>query len=131
MSHVVISSFENVATGDLQSQGESVAVFESEVAARAHLARRSAILQSAVGIARAADPKATFITWLLLLRMPLAVDGVEEALEDLELILEETESIEDPFGELVVDYEGSRHEPAGNFDYACADALRDLEAWLS
>jgi hypothetical protein len=131
MSHVVISSFENIATGDLQSQGESVAIFESEASARAHFTRRSSSLEAAVAAARAADPDAIFITWQLVLRMPLAVDGVEEALEDLELVLEETGSPDDPFGELVVGYEGSRHEPAGAVDYPRADALRELEGWLS
>ena len=131
MSHVVISSLENVASGDLQSPGESVAVFESEASARAHFARRSSLLEAAVAAARAAEPDADFVAWQLVLRMPLAVDGVEQALEDLELILEETESVEDPFGELVVGYEGSRHGPGGMIDYPCVDALRALEAWLS
>lgn len=131
MSHVVISSFENVATGDLQSQGESVTVFDSERAARAHFERRKEALGAALGNVRAADPEATFIAWQLLLRMPLEISGAEEALEDLELILEETESVDDPFGELVVIYEGSRYEPSATIAYPQADALRELEAWLS
>lgn len=131
MSYVVISSFENVATGDLQAQGDAIAVFDSEAPARAHLANRAAWLASAVRAARAEDAAATFITWTVMLRMPLDVAGVEEALEDLELVIEETESVDDPFGELVVAYEGRRHEPDGGSDFPQALALRELEAWLT
>lgn len=131
MSHVVISSFENVDTGDLQSEGEAIAVFGSEASARAHFASRSLALKAAVGVARASDAQATFITWLVLLKMPLEISNVEEALEDLELVIEETGTVDDPFGELVVAYEGFRHEPEGTIDYAQVDALRGLEAWLT
>lgn len=131
MSHVVISSFENVATGDLQAQGEAVAVFASEASARAHFEQRAAALAEAVGKARAADADASFITWLLLLRMPLDVSSVEEALEDLELVIEETESADDPFGELVVAYEGAQYDAGGKADFPRARALRELEAWLT
>lgn len=131
MSHVVISSFENVETGDLQSQGEAIVVFDTEASARAHLGRRSLALAEAVKLARSNDPTATFLTWLLVLRMPLEVSDVDEALEDLELVLEETDSVEDPFGELVIAYEGFQHEPEGRREYAQVDALRRLEAWLT
>ncbi len=131
MSHVVISSFENVDTGDLQSEGEAIAVFGSETSARAHFASRSLAIKAAVGVARGSDPQATFITWLVLLKMPLEISNVEEALEDLELVIEETGTIDDPFGELVLAYEGFRYGPDGAVDYAQADALRGLEAWLT
>lgn len=131
MSHVVISSFENVDTGDLQSEGEAIAVFGSETSARAHFASRSLAIKAAVGVARGSDPQATFITWLVLLKMPLEISNVEEALEDLELVIEETGTIDDPFGELVVAYEGLRYGPDGSVEYAQADALRGLEAWLT
>ena len=131
MSHVVISSFENVATGDLQAQGEAVAVFASESAAREHFEARSAALAEAVGKARAEDADATFITWLLLLRMPLDVGSVEEALEDLELVIEETDAIDDPFGELVIAFEGAQYDASGRTTLPEAHALRELEAWLS
>ena len=131
MSHVVISSFENVATGDLQAQGESVTVFPSETAARAHFDQRAAALTEAVAKARAEDADATFITWLLLLRMPLDVGSVEEALEDLELVIEETDAVDDPFGELVVAYEGARYDANGKADLPQAKALEELKAWLT
>lgn len=131
MNHVVISSFENVETGDMQSQGESITLFDSEASARAHFARRSSQLDSAIKAAQAETPQASFITWLLILRMPLDVNEVDEALEDLELVLEETEEVDDPFGELVVAYEGFKHEGEVKIDYARAAALKELEAWLT
>ena len=131
MNHVVISSFENVETGDMQSQGESITLFDSEAAARAQFAHRASQLEKALETARAARPDAAFITWLLILRMPLDVNEIDEALEDLELVLEETEEVDDPFGELVVAYEGFRHEDKGKTDYPQATALKELEAWLT
>lgn len=131
MSHVVVSSFENIETGDLQAQGESIAVFPSGDAARAHFTRRAAELDAAALSARASDGTATWITWLVLLEMPLELATVEEALEDLETIIEETETPDDPFGELVLDFRGSRRAPDGDSAYERRDALRDLEGWLS
>lgn len=131
MSHIVISSFENVETGDLQAQGEAISVFETEASAKAHFIERQKALEESLRKVRAADADATFVSWLLLLRMPLEVSDVEEALEDLELVIEETDSVDDPFGELVVAYEGARHTPAGAVDYPKKEALRMLEAWLT
>ncbi|GAA0706524.1 hypothetical protein GCM10009105_04660 [Dokdonella soli] len=131
MSYVAISSFENVDTGDLQSQGEAITVFPSEAPARAHFASRSSALAAAVRTARENDAAATFVTWLVILHMPLDVANVEEALEDLELVIEETDSVDDPFGELVVAYEGRRYEPAGALIYPQQEALKALEAWLT
>ncbi|MEO7200354.1 MAG: hypothetical protein ABIY56_09090 [Dokdonella sp.] len=131
MSYVVISSFENVDTGDLQAQGEAVTVLGNESHAREYFGKRAAALEQAVGAARAEDAEATFIRWLLLLRMPLDVADVEAALEDLEIVIEETYHPEDPFGELVIDYAGSRHSPAGVTEHLQKDALLELEAWLT
>ncbi|HEY6545179.1 MAG TPA: hypothetical protein VIZ64_09805 [Dokdonella sp.] len=131
MSHIVISSFENLATGDLQPEGESVAVFGDEAGAQAHFTRRAQALAEAVREARACDAQASFVTWLLLLRMPLDVDDVDQALEDLELVLEETGSVDDPFGEFVLRYEGHRHSPGGQTELPRKDALDALEAWLT
>ena len=131
MSYVVITSFENVDTGDLQAEGEAITVFPSEAPARAHFASRASALATAVRSAREGDAAAAFITWLVILHMPLEVASVEEALEDLELVIEETDSVDDPFGELVVAYQGRRHEPAGDVDYPQKDALQALEAWLT
>lgn len=131
MSYVVISSFENIDTGDLQAEGEAIAVFSAEAPARAHYANRSATLTSAASNACAGDTAATFITWIAMLQMPLEVANVEEALEDLEMVIEETESTDDPFGELVVAYDGHLHGPDGTTEYPRAEALKGLEAWLS
>ncbi|MBO9664049.1 hypothetical protein [Dokdonella sp.] len=131
MSYVVISSFENLSTGDLQSQGEAITVFPSEAPARSHFADRASALATAVRKAREDDVDATFVTWLLILRMPLEVAGVEEALEDLELVVEETDTVDDPFGELVVDYQGRRYEPSAEAEHPRKDALQTLEAWLT
>ena len=131
MNHIVISSFENLETGDMQSQGESINLFDSEASARAHFARRSAQLDATITVAQAETPEASFITWLLILRMPLEVNDIDEALEDLELVLEETEEVDDPFGELVVAYEGFEHASGSKTEYAQAAALKGLEAWLT
>lgn len=131
MSYIVISSFENVDTGDLQSEGEAIAVFPSEAPARAHFADRASTIAAAVRNAREGDADATFVTWLMILRMPLEVAGVEEALEDLELVIEETDAVDDPFGELVVDYQGCRLGPSGEAEHPRKDALQTLEAWLT
>lgn len=131
MGYVVISSFENVDTGDLQAEGEAVAVFAAEAQAQAHFSNRAQALAAAARNARAGDEAATFITWLLLLRMPLDVGDVEQALEDLELVIEETDSVDDPFGELVLRYEGRRHAPGAEADLPRKEALDALEAWLT
>jgi hypothetical protein len=131
LGYVVISSFENVDTGDLQAQGEAVAVFAAEAQAQAHFMQRAATLADAVRDARGRDDAASFITWLVLLRMPLDVEDVEQALEDLELVIEETEAVDDPFGELVMRYEGHRHAPTGTSELPQKDALEALEAWLT
>lgn len=131
MSYVVISSFENVDTGDLQAQGEAIVVFAAETPARAHFTSRVSHLAAAADEAHKSENSATFIVWIVLLKMPLEVATVEEVLEDLELVIEETESIDDPLGELVVAYEGQRHSPAGTTDYEQKEALQALEAWLT
>ena len=131
MNHIVISSFENMETGDMQSQGESINLFDSEASARAHFSSRSSLLGPAVAKARKETPNARFITWLLILRMPLDVNDIDEALEDLELVLEETEEVEDPFGELVVAYQGFEYVAERKMDYPQAAALKALEAWLT
>ena len=131
MGYVVISSFENIDTGDLQVEGEAVAVFAAEAPAQAHFTHRAATLAASIREARAQDAAATFISWLVLLHMPLDVADVEQALEDLELVIEETDTVDDPFGELVVRYEGRRHAPGGDTDLPRREALAALEAWLT
>lgn len=131
MSYAVISSFENVDTGDLQAQGDAIAVFAAEAPAREHFNSRVDRLKAAAVNARDSDNAATFILWVVMLHMPLEVTSVEEALEDLEVVIEETESIDDPLGELVVAYHGHQHAPADVTDYPQKAALQALEAWLT
>ncbi|MEO7432597.1 MAG: hypothetical protein ABIR62_11310 [Dokdonella sp.] len=131
MSHVVISSFENTDTGDLQAQGEAITVCASEAAAREHVANRWRVLEQSVAAAGAEDPDATFIAWLVIFRMPLDVDNVDEALEDLELVIEETDTPDDPFGELAIAYQGMKYASAAAVAYPQKDALDGLEAWLT
>lgn len=131
MSYVVISSFENVETGDLQAQGEAIAVFNSEAPGHAHFAARSAVIEAAVLAARATDATAVFVTWVVMLRMPLEVADVEEALEDLELVMQETASPDDPFGELIVAYAGRRHAPGAVTEHSQTNAMQQLEVWLT
>jgi hypothetical protein len=131
VSHIVISSFENTETGDLQAQGEAIALFASEELARTHFTQRASVLQSSARAALAADTGATFIAWAAIFRMPLDVDSIDEALEDLEMVIEETDSVDDPFGELVVAYEGARYATSGESGHPQANALREVEAWLT
>lgn len=55
---------------------------------------------------------------LLILRKPLEVNDIDEALEDLELVLEQTEEVDNLFGKLVVAYEGFEHASESKVEYA-------------
>jgi hypothetical protein len=46
-------------------------------------------------------------------------------------VIEETDSVDDPFGELVVAYEGARYAQSGESGHPQGDALREVEAWLT
>lgn len=131
MSHVVISAFEDLATGDLQAEGESIAIFDMHAQAEAHFTRRCETLSAAVRAASARQPAASFITWVLLLELPLPVENVEQALEDLEMVIEEADDPDEPFAGLVLRYEGHRHTPDDEQELPAAEALQTLEAWLS
>lgn len=131
MSHVVISAFEDLAMGDLQVEGESVAIFDTPAQAEAYFTRRSGALAVAVHDARTSRPEASLITWVLLMELPLPVESVEEALEELELVIEETDDPDDPFGPLVMRYQGQRYTPDGERELPAGEALQSLEAWLS
>ncbi len=131
MSHVVISAFEDLAMGDLQVEGEAVALFATAAEAEAHFSHRGVALAIGVRDARASRPEASFITWILLLELPLPATSVEEALEQLELVIEETDEPEDPFGPLVLRYEGREYTPDGEKELRATEALQSLEDWLS
>lgn len=131
MSQVVISAFEDLATGDLQAEGEAVTVFDAPAQAQAHFSKRCQTLAAAMREARASNPDAHFITWVLLLELPLPVDSVEQALEDLELVIEEADDPDEPFAGLVLDYQGHRHGPDCEEELPAIEALQTLEAWLS
>ena len=131
MSHVVISAFEDLALGDLQVEGEAIALFGTLAEAEAHFIHRSAALVVAVRDARASRSEASFITWVLLLELPLPAASVEEALEQMELVIEETDDPENPFDPLVLRYEGREYTPDGEQDMRAEEALKSLEDWLS
>ncbi len=115
----------------MQSQGDATISLDSETSPRAHFARRSSLLDSAVKAAQPENSAASFITWLMILCMPLDVSDLHEALEVVELVLEETEEVEDPFGELALAYEGFQHGAEAKTEYPQAAALKGVEAWLT
>jgi hypothetical protein len=133
MSYIVVSSFENVESGDLQRQGESVAVFTTEALARAHFLQRSDALDATARVAATADVSAAMIAWVAVIEMPLDIDDVEQALEDLETVVEDAEEdgVEDPFEGLTIAYAGTSFEGGRETPYPRGEALRGLQAWLS
>lgn len=131
MSHAVISAFEDLALGDLQAEGEAVALFATAAEAEAHFNHRSTALASAVREARRAAHESRFITWVLLLELPLPATNVDDVLEQLELVIEETDDPENPFGPLLLRYEGHQYTSDGEQKLRSTEALQSLEAWLS
>ncbi|MFC4729736.1 hypothetical protein [Coralloluteibacterium thermophilus] len=134
MSYIVVSSYERVDTGGLQKEGEAVALFSREEAAIEHHARRMAALERAARSAReGAEGQALpdHIVWAAVIEMPLEVDSVDQALEDLETIIEEAEDVEADFGTFIIDYAGTRFTAAGETPYSRKDAIESLLAWLT
>ncbi len=133
MSFVVVSSHESVAGKDLQQPGESVAVHASADAARQRYASRLHDLTIAAR-ARAtasADAEAGSIAWVVLLQLPVPADDVDEALETLEILIEETDDVVGELDDLVVDYSGTVYSATGESAYARERAIDNLHAWLS
>lgn len=136
MSFVVVSSYEVVNAGDLQEPGQSVAVFPNEAIARERYAARLDALNTAArgkkseaGVAQAAD--ASLVVWAALLELPVQAEDIDEALETIEMIIEEAEDIEEELDYLMIDYTGTVHTPDGESPYPRKNAIDNLQAWLS
>ena len=133
MSFVVVSSHESVTGKDLQRPGESVAVYPSQALARERYAARVQDIAGAARelVAQAGTDDAGSIMWVVLLQLPIPADDIDEALETLEIIIEETDDIAGELGDLVVEYSGTIHSATGEMPYALERALENLQAWLS
>lgn len=136
MSFVVVSSYEVVNAGDLQQPGQSVAVFPNEAIARERYVARLDVLSAAArdrkseaGVAQAAD--ASLVVWAALLELPVQAEDIDEALETIEMIIEEAEDIEEELDYLMIDYTGTVHAPEGESPYPRKNAIDNLHAWLS
>ena len=130
MSFVVVSSHESVAGKDLQQPGESVAVHASASAARERYLNRLQDLTIAAR-ARAPEADAGSIVWVAILKLPVAADDIDEALETLEIIIEETDDVPAELDDLIVDYSGTVYSAEGESAYARERAVDNLHAWLS
>lgn len=130
MSFVVISSHESIEGKDLQQPGESIAVYATESPARERYRSRVDALTRRGGDAPAADSEGA-ITWVVLLKLPIPAEDIDEALETLEIIIEETDDIAGELGDLVVDYHGMHYTPSGASEYPRERAIENLHAWLS
>ncbi|WP_440223792.1 hypothetical protein ACQQ2N_00935 [Dokdonella sp. MW10] len=136
MGYIVVSSFESAATGDLQQPGESVVLYAGEAEARAAWRARVDALALAARSRRdsEADAAATFAmltAWVALVELPVPAADVDEALETLEVLIEEADDPADELDAWVAAYEGSVVAAAGESPYPRARALDDLLAWLT
>ncbi len=130
MSFVVVSSHESIEGKDLQQPGESIAVYAAESPARERYQSRVDALARTGSDAPSAD-SAGAITWVVLLKLPIPAEDIDEALETLEIIIEETDDIAGELGDLVVAYHGRHYAPSGASDYPRERAIENLHAWLS
>lgn len=136
MSFVVVSSYEVVNAGDLQEPGQSVAVFPNEAIARERYTARINTLSAAArrkcseaGVAQAAD--ASLVVWAALIELPVQAEDIDEALETIEMIIEEADDIEEELDYLMIDYIGTIHAPDGETPFPRKAAIDNLQAWLS
>ena len=128
MSFVVISSHEDAQGKDLQQPGDSVSVSSSQAEARERYATRLARLTEAAR-ARAGDG-AGCTAWVALLQLPVPAGDIDEALETLEIVVEETDDIVGELGDMILAYEGSVYIGATQTAYPRERAIDDLHAWL-
>jgi hypothetical protein len=136
MTFVVVSSYENVKAGDLQEPGESVAVFPTEALARERYSGRWNILDGAaraklLDSTAAKTEESSLVVWVALLKLPIPADDIDEALETIEIIIEEAENIEEELDALIVDYNGTVYASNGETPYPRKEAIDNLQAWLS
>ena len=129
MSFVVISSHEDAQGKDLQQPGDSVAVYSSQVDARERYASRVARLAEASRTA-ATDSSATSTAWVALLQLPVPAADIDEALETLEIVIEETDDIAGELGDMILAYEGTVYAGPSETGYPRERAIDDLHAWL-
>lgn len=128
MSFVVISSHEDAQGKDLQQPGESVSVTSSQAEARERYAVRLVRVTEA---ARAlASDGAGCTAWVALLQLPVPAADVDEALETLEIVIEETDDIEGELGDMILAYEGTVYAGTTQSVYPRERAIDDLHAWL-
>lgn len=128
MTFVVVSSHEDANGKDLQQPGDSVAVFTAQGPAQARYAVRLAAIEAQ---ARGETQAAGSTGWVALLRLPIPAADVDEALETLEIVIEETDDVEGELGDLILDYHGTVYAPTGDRPFARERAIDNLQAWLS
>jgi len=131
MSFVVVSSHESIHGKDLQQPGDSVAVFSSQALAGERYAARCASLDAAARAMRDGADDGGSIIWIVLLKLPVPAEDIDEALETLEIIVEETDDIAGELDDLVISYTGTVYAASGETDYARERAIDNLHAWLS
>lgn len=129
MSFVVISSHEDAHGKDLQQPGDSVAVYSSQAEARDRFATRLARLKEASRTA-VAQSAATSTAWVALLQLPVSAADIDEALETLEIVIEETDDIAGELGDMILAYDGTVYAGTGETAYPRERAIDDLHAWL-
>lgn len=136
MNFVVVSSYENVNAGDLQEPGRSVALLPNAGAARDHYESRLKVLSTAAQGKRSEagveqGDEASLVVWVAVLELPVPAEDLDEALETIEMIIEEAEDIEEELDFLMVAYSGTTYSPAGEQAYERKQAIDNLQAWLS
>ncbi|ANB17303.1 hypothetical protein [Dokdonella koreensis] len=131
MTFVVVSSHEHATGKDLQQPGESVAVFAAKAPAQQRYAERLAAIAAAAQTLRAEDGEAGSTGWAVLLELPVPAVDVDEALETLEIIIEETDDVAGELGDLVLDYSGTVYAAGGDRPLAREQAIDNLQAWLT
>ncbi len=132
MTFVVVSSHESVNGKDLQQPGDSVSVHASPGVARERYASRvQALAEAARGLdAPTQGREAGSIAWVALLKLPVPAEDIDEALETLEIIIEETDDVAGELDDLIIEYSGIVHADTGDQPYPRERALDNLEAWL-
>jgi len=128
VSFVVISSHEDAQGKDLQQPGDSVSVTSSQAEARERYAARLARLTEAAH-ALAGDG-AGCTAWVALVHLPVPAGDIDEALETLEIVIEETDDVEGELGDMILAYEGTVYAGTTQSAYPRERAIDDLHAWL-
>jgi hypothetical protein len=136
MNFVVVSSYENTNGGDLQEQGRSVSLQPNPGAAREHYESRLKTLYAAAQRREteggaALDSSTNLVVWVAVLELPVDAEDLDEALETIEMIIEEAEDVEEELDFLMVAYDGTLFSADGQSSYERKFAIDNLQAWLS